>query len=202
MNANQIACRICGLVHVDRNLEPGNVAECARCGHMLSRRTPHSLQITAAFALSALFFYAPANLFPILHMSMFGTITENTIFTGVIRFYQDGDYFVAIIVFLASILIPFLKILGLIFLVVSTHFRWPKARIFRTKLLLTVESLGRWAMLDVFALAVLVSLLKMGRIATVVAGKGAIAFVFVIIFTILASASFDSHLIWEEKEKP
>ena len=131
---------------------------------------------------------------------MFGQVTENTIFTGVIRFYQDGDYFVAIVVFLASILIPLLKIIALIVLVIATHFRARTAQSFRTKLYLAIEVLGRWAMLDVFALAILVSLIKLGRMASVIGGKGALAFVFVIIFTILASASFDSHLIWREEK--
>jgi len=133
-------------------------------------------------------------------MTMFGRITENTIFTGVVRFYQDGDYFVAIVVFLASILIPFLKIVGLLVLVISTYRGSRRAQGFRTKLFLAIESLGRWAMLDVFALAILISLIKLGRMANVIGGKGALAFVLVIIFTILASACFDSQLIWEESE--
>ncbi len=195
-----VACRVCGLLHELPHLEYGQVAECSRCSHGLSRKTPQSLLLTTAFSLSALLFYLPANLFPILRMSMFGQVTENTIFTGVIRFYQDGDYFVAVVVFLASILIPLLKIIALIALVLTTYFRSRTAQSLRTKIYLAVEVLGRWAMLDVFALAVLVSLIKLGRMSSVIAGRGALAFVFVITFTILASASFDSHLIWSEEE--
>ena len=203
MSTIQIACRVCHRVHDYEEPEEGFAADCERCGHEMHRKTPYSLHLTAAFALSALLFYFPANLFPILRMSMFGRVTENTILTGVIRFYQDGDYFVAIVVFLASILVPFLKILGLILLVVSTQLRTSWAQGFRTKLYLAVESLGRWAMLDVFAVAVLISLIKMGRMASVIGGRGALAFVMVVIFTILASASFDSQLIWtEKKERP
>ena len=197
----QIACEVCGLVHAEVPLEKGSVANCSRCGHELSRRTPYSLALTAAFCISALLFYGPANLFPIIRMEMMGRVTENTIFTGVIRFYQDGDYFVAIVIFLASILIPFLKILALLLLVVTTRLRSGWARPFRTRLYLLVEMLGRWAMLDVFALAILVSLLKLGRLASVMAGKGAVAFVMVVIFTILSSASFDAQLIWREKNQ-
>lgn len=197
---NSIACKVCRHVHISRPLNPGQFAECARCRNELTRRTPYSLALTSAFSLSALLFYFPANLFPILRMTMFGRITENTIFTGVVRFYQDGDYFVAIVVFLASILIPFLKIVGLLVLVISTYRGSRRAQGFRTKLFLAIESLGRWAMLDVFALAILISLIKLGRMANVIGGKGALAFVLVIIFTILASACFDSQLIWEESE--
>lgn len=195
-----VSCKICGLTHRLPEVETGYALDCSLCGHELKRRTPYSLALTAAFSLCALLFYFPANLFPILKMSMFGRITENTIFTGVIRFYQDGDYFVAIVVFLASILIPFLKIIGLILLVVSTRIHSQNFQPFRTKLYQAVETLGRWAMLDVFAVAVLISLIKLGRLANVVGGKGAFSFVMVVIFTILASASFDPQMIWEEKK--
>jgi paraquat-inducible protein A len=201
MKAGLIACKVCAQVHeLKEDLQPGLEADCARCGSRLARKTPGSRQLTAAFALCALLLYAPANLFPILRMSMYGRISENTIFSGIVRFYQDGDYFVAIVVFLASILIPFLKILGLFTLVISTHFQWERGQNFRTKLFLTIETLGRWAMLDVFALAILISLVKLERLAMVIPGKGALAFVLVILFTILASSSFDPQLIWEKEE--
>jgi paraquat-inducible protein A len=63
-----------------------------------------------------------------------------------------------------------------------------------------IESIGRWAMLDVFVLAVLVSLVKLQRLATIIPGPGLLAFAFVVVFTILASASFDPQLIWEKEE--
>jgi paraquat-inducible protein A len=198
MESKLVACKLCGQVHELGDIDMGTEAECARCGHVLKRKTQYSLQLTGAFALCALLLYGPANLFPILSMSMYGTVSENTIFSGVIRFYQDGDLFVAAAVFLASILIPFLKILGLFLLVITTRLHSTWARNFRVHLFLIIEILGRWAMLDVFALAVLISLVKLQRIANVIPGKGALAFVLVIFFTILASASFDPQLIWEE----
>jgi paraquat-inducible protein A len=200
MSENWVGCKVCGLVHEMEEVEPGYRAECARCGHSIRQRTPASLSLTFALALSALLLYFPANVFPILRMSMFGRLTENTIFTGVLRFYQDGDYFVAIVVFLASILIPFLKILTLLALVISTHLRSQRGQLFRTKLFVAIERLGPWAMLDVFALAVLISLIKIQRIANVIPGKGAAAFVLVVLFTILASASFDAQLIWNKEQ--
>jgi paraquat-inducible protein A len=197
-----IACHVCGQVHEMEPLPEGCLAECARCGNVLRQKTPQSLQITAAFTLSALLLYFPANLFPIMRMTIYGGIQENTIFSGVIRFYHDGDYFVAVIVFLASILIPFLKILGLLFLVIATRFQWEIGRHFRVKLYRIVETLGRWAMVDVFALAILISLVKLQRIASVVPGSGVLPFVLVILFTIAASASFDPQLIWKKDLRP
>jgi paraquat-inducible protein A len=196
---NLTACRICGQVHELPEIQIGQIAECARCGNTLKRKTEASLHLTAAFSISALLLYAPANLFPILRMSMYGSVSENTIFTGVIRFYKDGDYFVAIVVFLASIVVPFLKILGLLFLTISTKFHSRKAQVLRVHIFSVIEFLGRWAMLDVFALAILISLVKLQRLADVIPGKGCVAFVLVIVFTLMASASFDPQLIWEKE---
>jgi paraquat-inducible protein A len=64
-----------------------------------------------------------------------------------------------------------------------------------------IDIIGRWAMLDVFVLAVLVSLVKLQRLATVIPGKGLIAFTAVVVLTILASASFDPQLIWRNNQQ-
>ena len=201
MSSELTACRICGQVHELAEIPLGYQAECARCGSRLKRNTVASLHLTAAFSLCALLLYFPANLFPILRMNTYGNETENTIFTGVVRFYQDGDYFIAVVVFLASMLVPFLKILGLFFIVVLTHFDSKMAKPLRIKVYKVIDAIGRWAMLDVFALAILISLLKLEGFANVIAGKGVFAFVLVIVFTLMASFSFDPHLIWEGKSK-
>jgi len=193
-----IACRVCDQVHEEIEVPAGYKASCRRCGAELRRKTAGSFHYTAAFTLCALLLYLPANLFPILSMSLYGRVTSNTVFSGVVRFYEDGDLFVATVVFLASILIPFLKILMLFFLVISTKLRWGRGRAWRAWLYRAIEMLGKWAMVDVFALAILISLIKMQRMASVEPGPGALAFTLVIIFTMLASASFDPHLIWEE----
>jgi paraquat-inducible protein A len=159
------------------------------------------LHFTTAFVLAALLLYVPANVFPILRMNLYGATSENTVWDGCVRLYQDGDLTIAIVVFLASILVPFLKLLGLLFLITSTRFkstRWQNAR---TRVYKIIDVIGRWAMLDVFAVAVMVSLVKLSRLAIVVPGSGAIAFTGVVVFTFLASATFDPQLIWNPPGK-
>ena len=107
---------------------------------------------------------------------------------------RNGDYAIAAIVFLASIFIPLLKLLGLFFLVATTRLRWAGGKMLRTRIYRVIESIGRWAMLDVFVLAILVSLVKLRSLATIIPGKGALAFAMVVVCTLLASASFDSQL--------
>jgi paraquat-inducible protein A len=176
------------------------VAKCTRCGSVISKRTAGSLHMTAAFSLAALILYVPANIYPILELDMYGATSQNTVWEGCQRLFKDGDTIIAVIVFCASILIPFLKLLGLFFLVVTVQTGFPRWKKARTWVYRVIEAIGRWAMLDVFVLAVLVSLVKLQRLATIIPGRGLLAFGLVVAFTIFASASFDSQLIWEGEE--
>ncbi|MBV8782116.1 MAG: paraquat-inducible protein A [Phycisphaerae bacterium] len=195
-----VACKTCGLIHVRRELQPGTVARCARCESVLQRHPSNSLQRTAAFALAAIILYVPANLYPILRLETHGRSSDNTIWEGVKRLWDDGDFSIAVIVFLASILIPLLKLIGIFLLVVTARLRVKKLRRMRTRLLQFIDVIGRWAMLDVFVLAILVSLVKLQGWARILPGPGLFAFGFVVVCTILSTASFDSHLIWNAQE--
>lgn len=199
MNSH-IACKYCGQVHGDFPLKPGTKIACVRCGSTMAKRTHASLHATGALTLAALILYVPANLFPVLHLDMYGAVTENTVWTGCVRLFEDGDWAVATIVFLASILIPLVKLFCLFFLVVATKLNLGKGRRSRVWLYRAIEAAGKWAMLDVFVVATLVSLVKLQGLATIIAGKGLIAFCSVVVLTILASASFDPHLIWQPEE--
>lgn len=197
-----IACKTCGQVHEYEPLRPGTIARCSRCGGTIEKRTAGGLHLTAAFSLAALLLYIPANMFPILRIDLYGATQTNTIWQGCVRFYQDRDYVIAAIVFMASILIPLLKLLGLFYLCISVKLHFSRWKRHRTWIYWFVDSIGRWAMLDVFVLAILVSLVRLQRLASIIPGEGAMAFALVVVFTLLASASFDPQLIWEREEEP
>jgi len=197
-----VTCSICGLVQRMEELQPGMVATCYRCGSTLERRSVNSLARTGAFSLAALILYLPANLYPILQMDYYGSHTENTIWDGCVRLFQDDQWLVAIIVFLASILIPLCKLLGLFFLVVTAKIKSTRWQQERTRVAQIIEVIGPWAMLDVFLLAILVALVRLKQLATVLPGPGVLAFTAVVVLTILASSSFDPKLIWNAQEKP
>jgi paraquat-inducible protein A len=197
-----VACKVCGQVHRMEPATPGMRAMCVRCGSAIERRSAGSLQLTAAFSLAALLLYVPANLFPILRLDLYGATQDSTVWQGCVRFYQAGDYAIAAIVFLASIFIPLLKLLGLFFLVTTTRLRWTGGKFLRTWMYRMIESIGRWAMLDVFVLGILVSLVKLRSLATIIPGKGALAFTLVVVCTLFASATFDPQLIWQREKEP
>jgi len=197
--ATLMPCETCGLVQQVDELEPGQVAECIRCGTAVRSRALGGVEVTAALALAALVLYIPANLYPILRMDIYGAYSENTVWDGVVSLWQYNEYFVAIVVFLASIVIPLLKLLGLFFLVVST--KWGRGRRLRsrTRIYKIIDAIGPWAMLDVFLLAILVALVKLGTLGRVIPGPGLLAFTCVVVLTILASQAFDTKIIWEKR---
>jgi paraquat-inducible protein A len=190
-------CNICELEQRVKELGPGQNAKCARCGSILRQNHSDSRTYTAALTLAALFLYVPANIYPILRMEYLGQYSENTVWDGVVRLFQDGMWFVAVVVFLASILVPLLKLLGLFLLVLNIQARsWQKPR---TWIYRIICAIGPWAMLDVFLLAILVALVKLRSLATVTPGPGIIAFAGVVVLTLLASSTFDPRLIWQEE---
>jgi paraquat-inducible protein A len=196
-----ITCKTCGLLQRIEALQPGTAAECFRCGSVIGQHPVDSLGRTAAFSLAALILFVPANIYPILRMDFYGAYSESTVWDGCVKLFEDGQWPIATIVFLASILIPILKLLGLFFLVVATKFRSTFFRQERTWIYKVIDVIGPWAMLDVFLLAILVALVKLGEIATVLPGRGLIAFTAMVVFTILASASFDPTLIWDKSDQ-
>ena len=197
--AEVILCRCCDLAVEVARLEPGMRADCPRCGSRIAQRKTNSLHRTAALSLAALVLYVPANIYPILRMDYYGAYSESTVWDGCVRLFQDRMWFVAIIVFLASIVVPLFKLLGLFLLVTTAKsMRWQRER---TSLYRFIDVIGPWAMLDVFLLAVLVAIVKLEQLATVLPGPGLIAFTCVVVLTILASMSFDPRLIWDTPEQ-
>lgn len=192
-------CEACGLAQRIEGLTAGAVAECIRCGSPIAREPLGGVEVTAALTLAALVLYVPANIYPILAMSMYGTYTEATVWDGVVQLIQHGDYFIGTVVFLASIVVPLLKLLGLFFLVVTVKWGYGRRLRGRTRIYQFIEYIGPWAMLDVFLVAILVALVKMGDIGKMIPGPGLVAFTAVVVLTILASQSFDPKLIWNRR---
>jgi paraquat-inducible protein A len=193
------SCNTCGLLQQLDPLPPRRVAECARCGSRLAEGRHGSLELTAALALAALVLYVPANLYPIMRMHFHGAYTESTVWDGVVKLADMGQWFVAIVVFLASIVVPVMKLSGLLYLVATIRFRIGRRLRDRTRIYRFIDVIGPWAMLDVFLLAALVGLVQLGQLATVLPGPGLIAFSAVVVLTMLATASFDPRSIWRER---
>ncbi len=197
-----VCCQTCGLVQQVEPLQPHKAAECPRCGAVVSEHRASSVVPTAALSLAALILYVPANIYPILRMERYGAYSESTVWGGVVGLASAGYWFVATVVFVASMVVPLLKLAGLFYLAASTQIDGARRRRLRTRIYRFIEVIGPWAMLDVFLLAVLVALVRLGQLATVMPGRGLFAFTGMVVLTMLASAAFDPRLIWKTKENP
>jgi paraquat-inducible protein A len=195
-----VSCDTCGLVQAVDPLPPGTAAECARCGSFVAARTSiRRLEVVAALSLAALVLYVPANIFPIMKMYMYGAYSESTVWDGIVLLMHYDQWLVAVIVFLASMVIPLVKLAGLFSLVVTARMGWGRRLRSQTQFYKFIDAIGPWAMLDVFLLAVLVALVKLNTWAKVIPGPGLVAFTAVVVLTMLASAAFDPKLIWERR---
>jgi paraquat-inducible protein A len=188
----RFGCDTCGFVV---RAVPG--ARCPRCGFVLSPRKRDSTTRTWALGITALMLYIPANLFPVLTVIQLGRGYPSTIMGGVRDLIDVGDWPLAALVFFASIVVPVMKIAGLAILMIGIHMRAARRRRDRTRLYRIIERIGRWSMIDVFLLSLLVALLQFGAIVSVHPGIGAVAFVSVVILTMLAARTFDPRLIWD-----
>jgi paraquat-inducible protein A len=195
-----VACPTCGLVQQVQQLPKGWMAKCARCGFRVLARKRDSRTRTAALALAALILYFPANYYPIVTTDYWGAHEKTTIFDGIRGLFQTGSYIVGSLVFTTSILTPGLKIIGLLTLAVTANS--PKLKRFRTWVYKTIQIIDPWNMLEVTLLSMLVAIAELGRVATVHPGAGVFSFGGVVIFTILATITFDSRLIWDKAEGP
>jgi paraquat-inducible protein A len=196
MQAPLTGCDECGRVN---HAAPGR--SCTRCGATLRGRRPNSLNRTWALIVTAGLLYIPANIYPVLTLVQLGRGAPSTILGGAGELLASGMWPLALLVFVASVLVPVLKLVSLVFMLVETQ-RGSAWRLRdRTRLYRVVDIIGRWSMIDVFMLATLVGMVRDGRLASITPGLGAICFASVVILTMFGALSFDPRLMWDAAER-
>ncbi len=201
MRAIDAGILICCECHELNRKEPGIRSQtCTRCGAIVHERRPNSLVRTWALLITAAILYIPANLLPIMTVSTLGQGSPDTIMSGVITLMKHGMLPIAAVVFIASILVPTFKLVGIALLLYSVQRHQPLSARQRILMYRFIEFIGRWSMLDIFVIAILVAVVNFGRIASVEANLGAVAFASVVILTMLAAVTFDPRLIWDNTE--
>ncbi|HMS83855.1 MAG TPA: paraquat-inducible protein A [Nitrospira sp.] len=192
------ACQTCGLV--SRPSQEG-VSSCGRCGSTLRFRKTSSIERASAYLIAACILYIPANLLPIMETQSILGREESTIASGVAYLWYSGSWPLALVVFVASIAVPVLKLLALAILLATVYYRsaWRPAE--RTKLYRLVELIGRWSMLDVYVVAILAALVQFHPLATVTPRIGAVYFGAVVVLSMLSALAFDPRLIWDSAQE-
>ena len=199
--ASVVGCHCCHLVSRVPSPRDKTVGVCPRCRSVLHQRKPNSLSRTWALVLAAFVCYIPANVLPITTVFSLGSEQSDTIMSGVIYFMAAGMWPIALVIFVASVFVPLLKLLVLTFLLISVQRRSEWRPRDRTRLYRITEAVGRWSMVDIYVVTILVALVKLGALATIEAGPGAVFFGAVVVITMFAAMSFDPRLIWDALEK-
>jgi paraquat-inducible protein A len=200
-NTGLLSCHNCHLLCRQPELTDIGHPACPRCGTTLHLRKTNSLLKTWALLISAMIMYIPANVLPVTRTTYMGSTQYDTIISGVYYFLLSGSWYIALIIFVASVVVPALKIAVMIFLLMSVHMGSDWRPEERTRLYRIVEAIGRWSMVDIYVISVMVALLKMGNLADIDAGPGAVFFGGVVVITMFAANSFDPRLIWDAMER-
>lgn len=191
----------CHNCHLLCTVNPVHDTCCPRCNAAIHFRNPGSLTRCTALVIAALVLYIPANLLPVMVVTSLGNTEGDTIISGVIYLATNGDLPLAIILFIASICVPTIKLIVLSLLLITVHFKsqWrPKER---THLYRLTEFIGRWSMVDIFVDTLMAALIQIQGLMVIEVGVGAVAFGAVVVLTMLAAMAFDPRLIWDNMEK-
>ncbi|MCT7630063.1 paraquat-inducible protein A [Arcobacter lacus] len=191
-----ISCKNCHKVY-----EKEDYSEfiCTRCKHKVTKRVTNSFQTSFALLICAILLYIPAMLYPIMEITQFGVDVQSTILQGVISFLEMKSYFIAIVIFTASVVIPFIKLVGLLFIFISLKTDVKMEN--KTKILIYkfIEAIGKWSMIDIYVVAILSSTVQLDEIFNIKGGIAATSFGLMVILTMMAANRFDTRIIWDGK---
>ncbi|KEI73433.1 paraquat-inducible protein A [Endozoicomonas elysicola] len=199
MNGIDLGLKLCLVCYLAC---PESQKRCYRCGGRVRMRRQNSIARCWALTLAAALLYIPANTLPMMSISWLGQGGEpDTIMSGVIKLIENDMLMIAAVVFIASILIPLLKLLGMAVLLLSIQSGYEMGLGIRQKIRLyrVISWIGRWSMLDIFIISLLAGLIQFGQLGQVEPGAGAWAFAAVVTLTMLASNSFDPRLLWDNQ---
>lgn len=189
-----VACRGC-----DTAFSADRGPSCPRCGKRHRLHRIDRIQLTWALLATATLAYIPANLYPVLQTTQLGHADPQTIAAGVLHLLHAGDWPIAAIIFIASIVVPISKIVALAWLCIAARRPYPAASHARMRLFRITEKIGRWSMIDVFVVATLATLVQAGSLMSIAPGPGVIAFGLVVIVTMIAAHTFDTRLLWSDR---
>jgi len=170
---------------------------CPYCDSPITARKKNSIQKTSALLFTAFIFIFPANLYPITFLLKNSVAYPDTIFSGIMTLFETGMTGIALIVFIASIVVPILKIVALAFLTCAVHFKWQLSPSNQFYAYNVIHWIGRWSILDLFVISIMMAVFDKGNFLSVYPGIAATSFTVVVITTLFAAQSFDTRLIWD-----
>ncbi len=190
-----ISCKNCHEVYEKENYDE---FVCTQCKHKVQKRIKYSLQVSLALTICAILLYIPAMLYPMMEITKLGIETESTILEGVISFLEYENYFIAFVIFTASVVIPLIKLLGLLLIFISLKIDIKIRNENKIKIFKFINLIGKWSMIDIYVVAILASVIQVGELFNIKGGLAATSFALVVILTMIAAHRFDTRIIWDD----
>ena len=194
-----VSCEACSLL--SRPAHHDDPGHCPRCGDALELRRPRSVEHTWALVIAAAICYIPANALPVLNTTTLGSSEPDTILGGIIFLYTSGSWPLALVVLIASVMVPLGKLIALAYLLVTVQLGVTGGEREKTRLYRMVVFIGRWSMLDVFVDTFTVALVQLSPLMSVAPGPGVLFFAAVVVLTMIAAETFDPRLIWDARAR-
>lgn len=195
--AGLMRCHDCGMLVTNVGAKEDEIVRCPRCRAEIHSRKPGSISTTWALVICSIILFLPANFLPIMRVDFLGTPDISTIMDGIIYFFHEGEYFVGGIIFVASVLVPLYKIVGMMIILLSIRYGWSGWLKHKTRMFHFVEFIGRWSFLDIFVIALLAAMIQFGMLTSIGASPAARYFTAVVITTMFAAIVFDPRILWD-----
>ncbi len=195
--AGLILCHDCEKLIDCADMPPDGYLSCPRCHADIHFRKPHSIARTWALIITSAILLIPANFLPIMRVNFLGTSKYSTIMDGIIYFFHEKEYGIGLIIFVASILVPLFKIIGMSIILLSIRFKWKGWLVHKSAMFRFIEFIGRWSMLDIFVIALMSTLVDFGFFTSTQAAPAASYFTAVVLCTMFAALTFDTRLLWD-----
>lgn len=190
-----ISCKNCHKVYEKDNYDE---FVCTRCKHKVTKRVKNSLQTSLALVICATLLYIPAMVYPMMEVTTLGMKIESTILEGVISFLNMQSYFIAFVIFIASVVIPMIKLVGLLFIFISLKINVKMQNKTKNLIYKFIEAIGKWSMIDIYVVALLASIVQLDELFNIKGGIAATSFALMVILTMIAANKFDTRIIWDE----
>ena len=190
-----ISCKNCHKMYERENYDD---FVCTRCRHKVSKRVKNSLQVSLSLTISAILLYIPAMVYPIMEVTKMGVQVESTILQGVASFLEMQNYFIASVIFTASVVIPLIKLVGLLFIFLSLKINVSVENKNKILMFRFIEAIGKWSMIDIYVVALLASIIQLDEVFNIKGGIAATSFCLMVILTMIAANRFDTRIIWDE----
>jgi paraquat-inducible protein A len=188
------ACHDCDLLLSINHTAEHHKCRCPRCGAIVHHRKVNSIDRTLALSVAGLLLYVPAVLLPVMSFDMAGNKALNSLMLGVLILWEQGFWWMALLVFCCSMVFPLFELEMLAFICLSVRLRHNSALlIYLTR---KAPLISRWGMLDVYLLGIVVAMIKMGDIGDIVAGPALWVFVMLLLVSMAAAAAFDQQAVW------